>query len=888
MTDLAETMPEAPDADWADAQIGRYKMRRLVGTGGMGVVVAAHDPELDREVAIKIVSGDEAARPIREAQAMAKLSHPNVVQVYEVVRLGARTAIVMELVAGEELGAWVKDRPWREIVDAYAQACRGLAAAHRVDIVHRDFKPSNALVDKDGVVRVTDFGLAHASKDTPLDSAGTPAYMAPEQHRRGDVDARTDQWSVACSLYEALYGRRPFEGSTRSELAASVTRGEIAAEPTDSPVPRHVRAAIRRGLALDPANRFDTIEQLAAAITHRPRTTQYALAAMIGVAVIVAIVLLSRRRDDPQCQDLDAPLNVVWSTQARSALRARLLAKDVGLPEVTVDRALRGLDAYARSWVSTRTSACMDTSQGVRSTETLDMRMRCLDRGLATLAGVLEGLTTEDRATLHAANDAVTQLRPPADCAEAKEEARPRDPVLRAELDTADDLLARATAARSLSQYERALVLADRAISAGERAQAPSLVASALIIRGLCESRLENPTASLASYQKAAKSAARARDLATVAEALVNAFHVEGDGLGRRNNALRARPFIELAIESAGQPDHVRAPWLHALAIMLYQDPDQVEEAVVFEREALAIRKRIHPAGHVFIIDSMETLGNIEAARRNYEEAIRLHQQVLDARLASRGASDHTVGWAYSNLGGDEILRSNLLVALDYLRRAVDNATAAGKPNKNALYNLGIAQLELGRWAACAATFARAVELAKRDAPVSTMVADSSTFQGICLLLAGDVERAGPLLVGGAEMARSEGWAGLSTALVHAALHALRTGDKPRARAMVDESLKIAASNAAWRALVVALVVNAERGCAAARPMMTEVFDGAVKSGDRSAQTVVTAPLAECEITAGDHASARRRIEAELAWQAKMGSDKAAGAPLRAALAKLR
>ena len=236
MTDLAETMPEAPDAAWADAQIGRYQMRRLLGSGGMGVVIAAHDPDLDREVAIKIVAGDEAARPIREAQAMARLSHPNVVQVYEVVRVGARTAIVMELVEGVELGAWQKDRSWREIASAYAQACRGLAAAHRAEIVHRDFKPSNALVDEDGVVRVTDFGLAHATKDTPPGIAGTPAYMAPEQHRRAAVDARTDQWSLACALYEALHGYRPFAASDPTELAAKVIRGELAPEPADSPV----------------------------------------------------------------------------------------------------------------------------------------------------------------------------------------------------------------------------------------------------------------------------------------------------------------------------------------------------------------------------------------------------------------------------------------------------------------------------------------------------------------------------------------------------------------------------------------------------------------------------------------------------------------------------
>jgi len=157
MTDV-ETLPAAEEA-WFEAQIGRYVFRRLVGSGGMGIVVAAHDPDLDREVAIKIVvTGDsDEARPVREAQAMARLSHPNVVQVYEVIRLGVQTAIVMQLVEGEELGVWQASEPrsWREIVDAYVQASRGLAAAHRAGLVHGDFKPANALIDRDGIVRVT-------------------------------------------------------------------------------------------------------------------------------------------------------------------------------------------------------------------------------------------------------------------------------------------------------------------------------------------------------------------------------------------------------------------------------------------------------------------------------------------------------------------------------------------------------------------------------------------------------------------------------------------------------------------------------------------------------------------------------------------------------------
>ncbi|CAN5908521.1 hypothetical protein BH11MYX2_BH11MYX2_11720 [soil metagenome] len=235
MIGLAETKPETELPTGTEVQIGRYTIRRLLGSGAMGIVFAAHDPELDRLVAIKLISGVDDG-PVREAQAMARLSHPNVVQVYEVLHLDGRKAIVMELVDGEELSAWQQreQRSWRDVVDVYLQASRGLAAAHRAAILHRDFKPSNVLVDATGKARVSDFGLARnvvtASGSPRLEGtgiAGTPVYMAPEQHLGGAIDARTDQWGFACALYEALYGHRPFSASEGPQLAAVVANGTI-------------------------------------------------------------------------------------------------------------------------------------------------------------------------------------------------------------------------------------------------------------------------------------------------------------------------------------------------------------------------------------------------------------------------------------------------------------------------------------------------------------------------------------------------------------------------------------------------------------------------------------------------------------------------------------
>jgi len=908
MQSLDTTAPADFDVGWDDTKIGRYVFRRVVGSGGMGVVVAAHDPELDREVAIKlVVARDEAddARPQREAQAMARLSHPNVVQVYEMIRLGERIAIVMQLVEGEDLGAWYarEERTWREAIDVYSQAGHGLAAAHRAGIVHRDFKPSNVLIDRDGVVRVTDFGLARRAADgvtagtaptgTATGLAGTPAYMAPEQHRGAAVDARTDQWALACTLFEAVYGRRPFTAPDRAALATAVIRGEIEPEPAGSPVPRRIRAALRRALSTDPDDRFASVEDFVAALAVRSRRVPYAIAAAVAVAVLVAASLWAGQRGAAPCEGLDAPMRTAWTDATRSQLRARLLAPDVGVPAATVERALHGLDTYATTWAATRTRACKDAQQGVRSAEALDTRMRCLDRHLSEMSGVLDGLAAGSGGTLRAASDAVSQLSPVTECADAKDTvARPANPALRGEIDAAEGTLARAVAFVSLGQFETAAPLADRAAAVGEHAGAPSLMARALVVRGECEDRLGQFAAALAAFQHAATAAAKARDNTVIVDALARAFLTDGDHIGHRGDALRARPFIELALETAGQPDAERAEWLHFLAIMLYDDSSQVEEAAADERESLAIRQRTLPPDHVYIFDSMETLANIEAARKHYDDSQRILEQVRDARLAARGPNDHLVSAVYNNLGVLKIRRGDLLAAIDDLQRSVDIGAKIGQPETSAMFNLGISELELGRLTASAKTFAMALAVFERLAGAgsdkSRHVADSATYLGVVWIAQGDYTRGRAMLQRGLDTARRSDSPVLATALSHTARLALHDGDRAKAHALLAEALKLPATNVPLRMLVVAEVARADAGCAAAQDSFDKALAKAVEDDQRQVHSIATVDLAECEIAMGDARGARKRLEAELAGLAQAGADDAALTAARAALAKAR
>jgi hypothetical protein len=306
------------------ASVDRYRLVTRIGAGAMGVVWGARDPELDRAIAIKLVHPDlardpeAAARLLREARAMAKVSHRNVVAIHDAGRDGELLFIAMELVAGTNLGQLLarrtpaEVRDWRRWLTLMLDAGRGLAAAHAAGIVHRDFKPENVLVDRAGRVCVGDFGVAELSMpgrstrwkvgaerdltatidDLTTTGAliGTPAYMSPEQLRGETADARSDQFAFSVTAWEALFGQRPFPltpppgQEALPALLASIERGEPEA-PRITPVPRRIREALVRGLSADPSARFADLPALLHALTPRSRWRP-AIAAFVVVALV--------------------------------------------------------------------------------------------------------------------------------------------------------------------------------------------------------------------------------------------------------------------------------------------------------------------------------------------------------------------------------------------------------------------------------------------------------------------------------------------------------------------------------------------------------------------------------------------------------------------------
>ncbi len=271
----AGSAPAAAPVAGVPARIDRYQVRRALGQGGMGVVVAAWDPQLEREVAIKLVRGatDEGAqRLVREARAMARLRHPAVLTVHDAGIIAGQVYVVMELVDGEDLARWLERRPpWREALARCRVAGDGLAAAHAVGLVHRDFKPANVLCGRDGRVQVADFGLARTSPGvaeapSALTGAGavmgTPAYMAPEQHLAETVGPAADQFAFAATVYESVYGQRPFSGTTLVAFLAELLSGTVRPPPANTTVPGEIGAVVMRGLARDAGDRWPTLQAM--------------------------------------------------------------------------------------------------------------------------------------------------------------------------------------------------------------------------------------------------------------------------------------------------------------------------------------------------------------------------------------------------------------------------------------------------------------------------------------------------------------------------------------------------------------------------------------------------------------------------------------------------
>ena len=386
-------------------RIGRYLVTGRLGAGGMGEVYAAHDPELDRPVAIKVlVERDEQATSalVREARAVASLSHDNVVPVYDVGRHGGRVFLAMELVDGEDLGRWLRRGGHSSAVKlrVLVQAGRGLQAAHDAGLVHGDFKPANVLVGRDGRARVIDFGLARETDGDAVRTSvpsrgsvppssddslrGTPGYLAPEQYARAATDPRSDQFSFCIATWEVMFGVQPFTGESAVELGVRVVEGRIDPPPKRSGVAVRIESALRRGLSVDPQRRWPSMDALLHELEIRTTHGRATIAALT-LALVCGWAAWPRPARD-RCDVHDTPIHAVWSAETRA------LAREALRPATAVV-VLGTIDDYVERWATAYVAVCATRAEDDESIVPL---RSCLERRRRELQAVVAVLSTSE------------------------------------------------------------------------------------------------------------------------------------------------------------------------------------------------------------------------------------------------------------------------------------------------------------------------------------------------------------------------------------------------------------------------------------------------------------------------------------------------------------
>jgi tetratricopeptide (TPR) repeat protein len=772
---LGEDEPVSP------LRVGRFVLLERLGAGGMGVVWAAYDPDLDRRIALKLLPDQRAdahPRLMREAQAMAKLNHPNVAAVYEVGAQGAQLYLAMELVAGDTLRAWLdaKRRPWREVLAVYVQAGRGLAAAHALGIVHRDFKPDNAVVGSDGRVRVVDFGLARrdtdaaaeartletghdtsgTASDIPLTRSGavlgTPRYMAPEQWLAQPTDAKTDQFSFCVALWEALCGERPFSGDTPKDLAVTVTTGVVNARGTAADLPPWLRRVLERGLAVQPSERWPSLDALLAALQRgRERARIYAtLAGLAAVVVAVAVVIVAQDLAEQgriaACEDAGATIEEVWNDDARAAVRAGLLATGAHDAATASEKAMPWLDAQAEAWRIARTDACLDVEVRERwDADLLDRSLWCLDDRRLELAALIDELRDADAHAVSSAVEAAAGLRQVQPCRDAALLQRlPLPPTAaREQIDAARATLSEAGAVHATGAYARGLTIARDALAQAEAVGWAPLVAAARLRVGhsleITGKYAEVESMVESAYFEAAAAGATEEALAA-AETLSNTVgvllerHDEGErwakladlqraalpdpaGL-REANALSHRASLRMRVgaypeaqqmleralvlyEHALGPDHPEVAMTLQYLSAAHHALGALAPAVAAERRALAIREQVLGPRHAEVGVSLFQLGNLHLRAGEYVEGRAAYERAAAILEASLGADHPEVGTALAGLAMQHTALGNHDEAEALYGRALAIWERALGPDHlrlaGALNNLGVIHFDKGR-----------------------------------------------------------------------------------------------------------------------------------------------------------------------------------------------
>ena len=722
---------------------GRLHLLRELGRGGMGVVYLAYDPELNRKVALKVLRDDRASgeksrvaqtRLLQEAQALAKLADPNVVPIFDVGRHGEQVFLTMEFVEGQSLREWLQ-RPGRrmdDILHVMLQAGRGLAAAHRAGIVHRDFKPDNVIIDHKGRVQVLDFGLVQTMASEPtipsdrqyahLHSAstgsdcvfGTPGYMAVEQMLGQTCSAATDQFAYCVTLYEALCGCKPFAVHTvSSQLEEYRTK-----EPKHyGHLPARLHQLIIRGLSADMADRHVSMDDLLDAIVEHQRRlrrrrwwlrtgTSWGLGIFVGA---IALTALANTEGSDPCPSMAERWDGVWDDERKRAIHRSFAATGVAWAEGTWDRLEHQLDGHVAQWLQLRHDVCRETKiDNLASGADMDIRMRCLKLDLKRMTVLSDEFVTANGGLVARAVQAVEAMPKVDQCRDAESLRRdvpwPDDVETLRKVESFRTQLAEVTVQRETGRWTQArdrgeLLVAWAVDGLTFKAARAELRAELAVVY----TSLGNTDRAIEHSQAAALLAQASGHHQLAATTAVHRIYLRGYMGGDIEGAQSLVGAAQARLVAAGRPPEIEGLLLGQRAILRGVSGKVAESEVLFRRSLAKIR-RAYGENHPEVSMALTNLALTLALQRRPVEAIKLYTEAITINEWALGRKHPGLSIALSNLARLYLQLGRPQVALSPAQRALDICASTRAPNtltcSNAQAALAGSHTALGNFAA--------------------------------------------------------------------------------------------------------------------------------------------------------------------------------------------
>ena len=758
-------------------RLDNFVILSKLGSGAMGVVYAAFDDNLGRRVAIKLLRPSlsrQTPRFQREAQALARLQHPNVVSVHHFGRHEDRLFLVMEFVAGKTLREWLKLGPHsrEKVLSVFKDAGRGLAAAHEANLVHRDFKPDNVMVGDDGRVRVMDFGLVHEdgggleellSSDggsredrevaqRRLDSAlnleltqpgallGTPAYMAPEQHLGRPTDARADQFAFCVALWEALYGRRPFKGESWQELIDNVTNRNLVEPRRGADVPNWLRAVIERGLTTEPCERWDSMDELLEALDQDPtRRRRGLIAGAVSLTLVMSSIVgyrsyLDNEREEAaaaaaaaeqalhaRCAAEGQGIEQVWNPELRALVSKAMLGVDHPIAKDAWQRTAAAFDDYSAKWASARAQVCVEEAE---DPERATLARACLDARAQAIGSLARVFTKfKDDADILDAITSAASLPAVGDCIDDQLLDRNVSlpaPEIVSEVEAVRQLIADAAANAAMGRFDTAKGEADAAVTEAERIGWSPLTAAALYQRGKSDISLDNYAAGERDLE-AALFLAGEHD-SPVAINAAGALVFAAGWQRRTEDALRWGKVGQLIVtnnDAEGTLFHAKfladLGSVHGWEAQRTHTAESSAEAIACFKNALQIYERRLPPEHPLQAFALNNLGVAHQEIERYADALVYHSRALELRKRNLPPSHPDIGYSHLGIGRVYFQQGKFELAVASLERALSNwETSYGEDALKIAYpmiDLGLSLEANGQFRAAQGHLERALKL---------------------------------------------------------------------------------------------------------------------------------------------------------------------------------